>query len=265
MSTLKIVYPHIPAEAYTATPNHAYSADHRLINASRGKRSTIAHLAATTAATHQIAYDLGAGNTASADHLMIARADLLKWDGCTDVWLKGSNTNYAGATTVFHSSTVAADLAYNNDLIYTFAASTAYRYWWLEFAGGDVYPRSKNHFGTFWDAGVDPSGFDYAIAGATDSAVVLSTGRVRLSRAIAPRYAFGIQWDGVSDAAATAFFETVLNDETKHDCWLYAPTVTQILADNVLVPVRVLADQCKIIRNKAEGWNTINAYFEQVP
>lgn len=264
-ASLLIAYPDIASRALEILPSTAYDDLHPVTNVLFGARHALGKTTASGSST--VRYDLGSGVTASSNFVIIARADILKADNCTTLALNGSATTTPGA--VYSDASFATATLYgpdSADYIASFAASTAYRYWWTSYTitGTGYATRSKEYFGTLFDMGRDPDMYDVQIADRQGGELSFATGNVRVSRGLPERRVFNIHWSGVTDAKAVSFFSSILANDRQRLVFLYAPTRTEILDDLVLVHCRVLAEQCRLDRASVLDWNAITAVFEEV-
>lgn len=86
---LRIAHPDIPKDALVIDTQQATKANHPIESGTVGERHNTVELAAAAQHTY-IDYDLGDGNSSSADHLIIARKDWLE-DSADVVTLRGSD------------------------------------------------------------------------------------------------------------------------------------------------------------------------------
>lgn len=88
---VKISYPDIPASATAITDSHAEDSDFPTTNLIDSGKALIARRSAATGDEYtSTEYDLGTGNTETADHVILGRADLLVKDKVTGFAVKGS-------------------------------------------------------------------------------------------------------------------------------------------------------------------------------
>ena len=268
-STLRISYPHITRNALDVTPSAVYDEDYQVANLITGRRSNYAQLA-TAATTLTVDYDLGTGNTATCNHLIIGRADLLQADVVDNIYLRGDdNAAFPSPENVVSDTDWDGDALTGpdtQDYIITFTASTALRFWRVELSkdsGTTKFPCSNIYFGTFWDALVSPADFEYKVATANESTIEMSMGNIILTRTDLPRYVFNITWEGVTDVLTTAFKDNLLKKSFDNYVYLYT-TSAEILADNTLVYCRLIDESTSVTKTKIPNYNIINASFEQV-
>lgn len=160
-TNLKIGYPDIP---YTSiiTESPSSTSDYEAINTATGRTDKY-YWSGTSQATHRITYDLGAASTKSASYLYINRVNLLT-EQSAGYYLKleRSSDNSSYTPEVDDSPITASRIcgSVDQDYIYEFSQSSAFRYWRLELGldgGGDCKPRfGKAFFGSWFDFGRDP-------------------------------------------------------------------------------------------------------------
>lgn len=139
------------------------------------------------------------------------------------------------------------------DFITTFTATSACRYWWLEYgfapdaATTSTFPRSKEYFGPFFDPGTNPTSFDCRRNVPERSAIEFLTGSRYFCQCSDPRFQAVFEWAGASDANAKIFLE--LLDEVERDpVFLYAPSTgaPEILAGQTLIHAALLPVESEV-------------------
>lgn len=93
-TNLVISHPDIPRRAVSIRHTHTWGDENgfnRFDNSRHGRRYTMAKLREATSEPVRVDYNLGADNDSAADHLIVARADVLRDDGCSRVVLRGSS------------------------------------------------------------------------------------------------------------------------------------------------------------------------------
>jgi hypothetical protein len=156
------------------------------------------------------------------------------------------------------------------DFVTTFATTSAYRYWWLEYGFADggtttsVFPRSKEYFGTMFDIGAHPNSYDFEREIPQSGKLDFPLGNRFLAQTTDPKFAFNMTWRGVSDANAKTFLQML--DEPQRDLvFLYAPATgnDEILSSQVLIHCKAVSDSC-IVRPVYVNYNDVQARFEEV-
>lgn len=136
----------------------------------------------------------------------------------------------------------------SEDYISAFSASTAYRYWWLQYgaSAASKYPRSKDYFGSWFDFGREP------IYPAEQS----RTGE-RWQREAA--YEFTLTWVGISNTLAASFNDLIVKYKD------ISPVVLYDAGDYVLNGHRTLHAWVRdvTITPDAFNQNTIRVVFEE--
>lgn len=275
MGTLKISANHIPYEAQVLSILNSANAEifgddfKRPRDLTGGPRYQ--HFTPATASTIvRFLVDLGADYTtknAAADHIILARGDILQGQGVTDVTL--SRSSDAASYTDVHDNTSFASATLSGpdsqDYIATFSETSQYRYWRLQIeAGSSITPRfSKWHTGVLIDFGSDPSSFSAELVTPADAEWKSSAG-VRFScRTEDPYYRISIEWDGLTDAELQEFIDDVYSKREECPVFLYAPDQTQILDGHTLMHVRcVEAEWSK--KDGIDDYNHLRCDFEEV-
>lgn len=278
-TSLLISYPDIPLSALNyPTTSQTYDADYSVESLTCGERHTWSKLSSTQTSV-TMSYDLGSATTKAVDHFILGNAKVLYSNGVTQATLQGSTDNSSwvnqlGTASAFQTRTFSG--TNSKDLIFTAAfndqyAGTliAYRYWKVTLAGGSAhkFQLDKMYFGTFFDMGCEPAQPIFQYAERQYDAWTHDRGQVMMTKGRYPNLTFTIDWEGVTDAKAKSFSETILSNPLRHNVFLYAVTYGDPLADAKLVHARVLCEQCSITPVKtanASGWNNISAVFEEM-
>jgi hypothetical protein len=294
-----IAYPDIPYRAIVRSTSQVFSTVYKAGNLISGERylrgklgsawtpGSYAHedgdafgflaytypVAIGTAGTAYVGYDLGIDNTipitASANYLLIARADLLLAQNIMSVTLKANTVDtYATAVTITNQGVDDVTLygPNANDLLVTFTASSAYRYWWLDFhctAGTTTLEHSKHYFGTYFDFGVAPASWSYERVFEDGSKEGTISGASDIARVEELKYKFDIEWQGVSDAMAQSFMDTIVKRSDVQRFFLFTTAQPQILANKTVMHVKLVNAETTN-PTKAINWNTITASFEEI-
>lgn len=255
-TNLLISYPDIPFRA-TMSTNGTVDPDHPITNTVTGERGK--RFALSTAGTwgSYLQYDLGASATATIDHLIIARASLLKQLGGTTFQLisssDGATWTEGRAGTSYDLQTKTFDGVRGEDIIFTQAYNTDYgtlagserRYWRLYFGASSALMSTfgKVYFGTFFDFERDP------IYSLTQSRKFYRSG----DRAAVFNYTF--EWQGITNDKRNEFFtkivdyadvnpvflydtnDLILNGYRLFHCWVRDVTVTPVTSQYNTVQV----------------------------
>lgn len=206
MSNIQISAPFIPYISTEMTPSAslASTADkHDAIYGARHKRIKLA----ATGSGFNLDFNLGSGTTKTADHLIIARADLLQSNGVTGITLDRSTNGSSWTTehTVSSFSSYTLKGSSGDDLFDTFTESSAYQYWRLAMTGSSsLFQFSKVYFGQLFDFGSDPVTVSVEIVNNVNPEY--STGGTRKAqRTSNPRYRYKIDWRGITTAKTYEF------------------------------------------------------------
>jgi hypothetical protein len=270
-----ICYPDIPQSALVVTTSATMNTDYPIESSFYGRRHNYSQLA-TSGNSLVVTYDLGTGNTRTIDHLIVGGAQvMLSQAAVTGIYVDGSNN---GSTWNAQLGTAANFLTRtfngpdSDDLIFTLAYNdtragtlAAYRYFRVTFTAGSAtsIPFSKLYFGASFDMGVEPSTYDMEVITDQDSDTwKFHRGQVLMTKAFYPKHRFTVEWDGVTDAKATAFKTTILNNPYRDYVWLYAATYADPLYDNKLVYCKVVDEECSVEKQK-DNWNVVKCVFEE--
>lgn len=259
MTNLLIGYPHIPRAAqYTisedttfVTPNEEHPNLHQ--NTFLGSRDTWWR-SSLNSTTHYIRYDLGTGNTAAADFLAIPRIDIPR-NLATAFNLTLRRSSLGGTDGVNYTDVVNHTSAnvltymfgqYSTDYIYTFTATSAYRYWLIKLYSSAAvqFICNKIYFGTSFDMGYEPTyPLDFQLTMPSSSNFESSNGATWGVRTNLPNYEFTLVWENITDAKIKDLSDKILN---------YAHTTPVILFTNtdhnVLNGFRTM--HCEIIEHE---------------
>lgn len=255
-SSLLIAHPDIPFNATSVSATFGADTGFSINNIITGPRGEI-FKAATDFNTNNFTFDLGSGNTASADYFIVARTDLLyrHGQGGTFIYLQGSTDNFSASTVTVSSRQLTATNGLGprgEDRIETFATSTAYRYWRLKTEDGGLLvrgPFSKFYAGTLFDMGREPS-FPRVL-----------DRNVRSARNRDAAYMFEMRWEGVTDAKRNSFISKIGRYIDINPVFLYTSTYTDLLFDHTMM-------HCKIVRCRidpvSQNNSTIICQFEEL-
>lgn len=274
-SSFLICYPDIPQSALAVSTSVTMDTDYPIENSFYGRRHNYAQLASSGSAL-TVTYDLGTGNSRTVDHLIVGGAEAMLREGAVSgIYVDGSADGSTwlaqlGTAANFNTRTFnGPDLA---DLIFTSAYNdtragtlAAYRYFRVTFTAGSptLIPFSKLYFGASFDMGSEPSTYNMEVITDQDSDTwKFHRGQVLLTKAFYPKHKFTVEWDGVTDAKATAFKTTILNNPYRDYVWLYAATYADPLYDNKLVYCKVVDEECSVVKED-ENYNTVKAVFQE--
>lgn len=272
-TNLVIGWPEIPMAANAVDHSHTWGDSIRLNdynNARCGHRYQLATLNAAVNATVTVGYDLGSGNTKTADFIIIARADLLLADDVTSVVLKGSNDSPTWATTTtVRTVTLGSETLIgpaDNDAVNDFTTSSAFRYWKVEYnvSASSALTHSKVYFGNWFDFGdtvqdisavkIEPGSDDFRS----------SSGAIHSARGRSPFYRVTCQWRGVSDDKVRYFFANIAhNQHSRRGVFLYTRNNHEVLDGHKLIHCKLVSASCP--DQLDTDFNIIDAVFEELP
>lgn len=221
-------YPQIPYNALTSSAD-AEDASYPHENIITGSRANW-YQRGSTGTSANITFDLGSGNTDTAEYLYIARADLLTALGSDiDIELRASTDNFSASDVAIDTSATNitdSDLTGPNteDLLVTFTESSAYRYWRVKLASSSSYDYifSKAFFGTWFDFGSRDPLYPFSVReSASGKAFLADSGAVYRSRGGKSQMRIELTWR-VTDAVAESFRATIGKFWDVHTFVLYA-------------------------------------------
>ena len=250
-TNLLISYPDIP---FRGTPSNLPTAatNYSTKNVYTGSRgATFKRSTAGTSTSWD--FDLGSGVTAQPDHIIIARADLVrKKDSASTTWTvsgsaSASITSPETKTDTFDTSDL--DGPGGEDLISEFTYASAFRYWRFTLAttASIACEFSKLHIGNFLDLGRDP-------LWSREVSRPFSPGHTRRDP-----YVFQFEWQGITNTKRNLFFDYVVQ-YAENPIFLYAKTNTVTLAGQSLLHARLIDFSEESV---AHNVNTITATFEE--
>lgn len=266
MTNLLLSYSDIPGAALSWISSGAFDEDFMIGNLHHGPRFLRGKEASENASSVTITYDLGSGVTKAADHLIIARADLLQAQGISAVYLKaGSTSTYGSATEIYADASFASATLYgpqSNDYLATFAESSVYRYWFIEYvkSGSCDIEHSKTYFGKAFDFGIDAD-FTMSRPPRNESDFVADSGSRKITRIDEPAYAFDFTWTSIPDATLKEWLENFVDKSRMERFFLFTTANHQILDSKRIIHVRL--NDASATKIKAD-YNEITASFEEV-
>lgn len=264
-TTVYFSYPDIPDRAIEIVTQELYSDFRPVFNLFKGHRHHHAELENNASSTRYIDFKLADDDLRTADHLIIARADLLINQGVTDITLQRSS-DYSTWTTVASDTLSVANLTgpKSEDRIITFTKTSAYRYWRVYFTGGITKTRfSKLYLGNFYDIGTYPDFFNFTETDGGYLDFIADSGAAHPVQIEDQKGVITITWNGVSDAKADDLMNglEVIRSNAR-GLFVYAPVQTQILKDDELYHVQLQS----ITKDDLYGypnWNSITAIFKE--
>lgn len=198
MSTnLLLGYPGIPFSGTAVSTTYDYETGVTQEDIASGDRQKIVRLAAV----HANCSYVWSTTTSTSDFIYIARADLLKTNGCTTAQVlnspDGSSWTSLWSNASFSSVTLIGPRL--EDYIATWATSTSRTYYgvYLAATGNSKFDFAKIYLGKLFDLGRDP---------------MYGASQVRKAIVIGNRAApitFSLNWKGITDATRVSFNDTI--------------------------------------------------------
>lgn len=266
MTNLLIAYPDIPFRAIAISATSFTDPIREARNTIGGERYQDAYMPVASGGFN-VDYDMGAGLTATADYIIIARADMLI---NKDRFTIGQNSAGIGSayTLIQTTSTFKSELVGpRSQDYYAPVTSNTKRSFRVSLdtpaLSGSTCAVSKIYLGQMLDMGRDP---DYEIdLTPPNSFGQYSSGGLTAIRTAEPVYRFSFTWTGVTDAAVTAFQEKIVmqSEVYNHRFFLVTTGNHSILNEFRVVHVR-LVDSSVTKEGGIADWNNVTASFEEV-
>jgi hypothetical protein len=237
MPNLRISYPDIPARCLRVYSNgdDTWEEDLNILNSRSGARGARSRLLDDSLTSVVIDYDMGNGNTATCDHLIISNASTMYDDvegTVTDIEVFGDSSDTFGSAitpTPDVSSLYGPDSA---DYIQTFTETAARRFWRVEITKPalNLVNCGKIYLGKFFDFGIDLSGYSIDYADRPPYTSRADAGTIIIGRRERSRYGINLRWENVTDAKAIEFSDSILAIQHKHrGVFLYTDAVNEVL------------------------------------
>ena len=260
---LSIAYPDIGANAITIEPSGTIAEGFDKFNWFKGTRRYLRGRLATAAASPSIIIDLGTGYASvqnTCNHLIVARADLLKASGVTEILLDHSDngTSWTNDVDAFMTDTMWGPSS--ADSISYGTATTAHRYWKIYFAisGTSAIECSAFQFGLSQTFRNSPS---YTIERKpVDASWQAPAGDTHFVRTQSPRYKISLTWEGEYDATTKAFLNNIARWKDERRFFLYTTAQHQILDDKRVSHAKL--ESCEI-ETPMENWNRITTEWTE--
>lgn len=260
-TNLLFSFPDIPDDTLTIDWTDEPQGEFQFANLFSGHRKNRARLGtASTSATWT--FDLGTGNTSTADHIIIAGANALT--NTTDIDIDRSSDGSTWTNEYADSSFSSATLRGpgSQDYAEKFTESSAYRYWRVTLSGtSDVMLHSKMYFGKLFDIGKDPENFSFAYE-TNQTSFIAADGTRYTSSNIEKKIKIDLAWRGVSNDNTESFVDKI-SSKRKRYCFLYADTDTRILAGHKILHCEVEQDSIEV-EKVFDDYNLISASFIQM-
>lgn len=274
-TNLLILTPDIPASAisfinYASTlassPNE--TEDYYFYNTFRGERfQTWAGGYSDT--EHSGIYDLGSGQTKTANFIVLAKLDYLQ-------------SLYPGVDVSYSLMTSSDDITYGyadvgtlsgltllgpeaNDYAKVFTTSSAYRYWRIRLSAASSFQHKigKIYFGTATDLEQDPETYKITRVFPDDAVFTTDSGARHLARTANSKYRLEIQWTGITDAKVKEFVDNVWAKRHSTPVFLYTQSYHDILDNQRLLHCKLIEATIDNI-NGIPDYNNISATFEEI-
>lgn len=255
----------VPFNSINISPAATSDSDLSIYNWIGGRRYSYGQFAAA-AASNSVRFDLSSSVTKSSNHLIIARADILKTSGTTAVTLS-RGTDGVAFTTEYTDASFASATLYgprSDDYLAEFTASSAYEWWKIAFtAASSKFCCSKISFGTAFDIGKNVDDYKVDRVPAKEALWYSDAGSEFQTRVEEEVYRFYFRWKGVTASNSGTFFNTIGRWGYRQPFFLYTPSAgnQHVLLDNQRVMhVRLLEARKTSDKN---NYHEIEASFEE--
>lgn len=255
-TNLLIGYPEIPKEATASSINNASSSMYPYTNLFGGNKTDLHYLDTAASGDTRITVELPSGTTKACDFIYIGRASLLQQSSVDTITLKaGASNNYATATTVRTLSSFGSQTLYgpnDDDYIQTFAASSAYRYWFINYnaTSASKIPHAKFFFGSAFDPGLDPN------APATITRIKQGGAQLRSTMS------FEFTWNGMSYSKAVQMYLKLYRTRRYLPLVIFTSSWHDILMGHRVIYCRLTSMS---IPPRVTDYCDVTATFEELP
>lgn len=273
MADLLILTPNIPqlATRFLSASGFSGSANEQELwpsyNSFRGARWQLWR-SGSNATNHYLVYDLGPGQTGSADFLLTSRLDIDKSLATTiALTLAGSadDVSYSTVTTDADIDALTLRGPNSDDYIKTFATSTSYRYWRVLFSGGASFAHNigKIYFGQAFNLSTELDSYRIERIYASKAPFNSSGGSHLLGRSSEPRYQLELMWRGLTNSEINSFMETIYKKRFTTTFFLYTQTYHDPLNGHRLLQV-ALDDADSDNEGEKDNYNFLRTKWIQV-
>jgi len=225
--------------------------------------------AQVTAST--ITLDLGGGNELSADHAIFsgANAMIAQSSNDVDIELRASTDNFSASDVLISSvsNLQQSDLvgAAPDEIVLTFAASTAYRYWRIKILStASIYHTlRKASFGTFFTFGNQAPAVNYSASIAQPRSAFNSNSGQMFGTSLGRRpYVLNYSYANVTDTIRTQWETDFRQTEEFVPVYVYQPTgeAAQLISEKTVLLGRITNVS---VTSQFKNTNRINFQFAE--
>jgi hypothetical protein len=223
------------------------------------------------AVANSVRFDLGTAVTKAVDHVIIARADILKNAGVTTITLAGGSDGITFGTTArsdaaFASATLLGPRS--NDYVAEINTTSPLRWWRMSYAGSSSkFCHSALSFGQWFDFGCE-AGTQPLIdrVPAKESRFYADSGAQYQYRITEEIYRFTFTWSRVTNAKVLSFMNNIMRYAHRIPVFLYTTTAGarhELLDNQRLIHARIVPDSFVRHQTKADR-NEITLTFEEI-
>lgn len=226
------------------------------------------------ASTNSIRFDLGSSATKAVDHLIVARADILKTAGMTTLNLAGGSDGSTFGTTALNNTSFSSQTLYgprSDDYVVEISTTTALRWWRLTYtnaSGSQKFCHSAASFGTWFDFGCEVGKYEIDRIPARNGEFYADSGALLTNRVNEEIYRFKFTWNVVTVAKATNFMQNIARYAHRIPVFLYTTTAGnrhELLDSQRLIHCRILPDSIRV-SNPSQKYNRqeVTIEFEEL-
>lgn len=171
------------------------------------------------------------------------------------------------AAAVYKDTSFASATLYgprSNDYVGTLTASTAYRWWSVEYYGtSQKFCRSKESFGSWFDIGHDVSTYEIDRIPAKEARWYADSGMEYQNRISEEIYRITMTWKHVTIANATAFMNQIARYAHRASFFLYTTAEHKLLDNQRVLHVRIVPGSIRR-EDALYNYQNITVQFEEV-
>jgi hypothetical protein len=260
----------VPFSSLWISPAAAADADLTEYNLISKNRYSLFQFNAAAVA-NSVRFDLGSAVTKAVDHVIIARADILKTAGATTITLAGGSDGATFGTTAINDASFASSTLKgprSNDYVAEISTTSALRWWRMSYAGSSSkFCHSALSFGQWFDFGCEVNSQPLIERVPAKKASFYSDAgsqwNVRLSEEI---YRITFRWERVTNAKTLSFENSILRYAHRVPLFLYTTTAGgrhELLDNQRLIHCMIVPDSYKRMETTANRVR-IDLTFEEI-
>ncbi len=270
-STLLISAVDIPFSSLLVSPAAAADEDLNEYNLMAKNRYSLFQFA-TAATSNSIRWDLGTASTKAVDHLIIARADILKTAGATSITLAGGSDGATFGTTAITDASFASATLYgprSDDYVAEISTTSPLQWWRMSYVGSSSkFCHSKVSFGSWFDFGCEVGSYTIDRIPAKEARFTADSGAQLFSRVSEEIYTLRMTWNRVTIAKATSFMQNIARYAHRIPVFLYTTTAGgrhELLDNQRLIHCRIIPESIQIsMPSNNYNWQEVTVEFEEL-